>query len=329
MREEKIHIKPYYAVVIGLIAGVISLVVFLLFQIQVLNGRVGELEAQAITLQTQLATYERTLCSGDANAIGANAVQKYTIRSAGYQRTYQVHTPVNYDPSVRYPVVLSFDGIEGSGGRMRAYSSLDALPAIVVYPDALQGTKGYTAWQGAPYSVSGERDIQFVRQILEILPSHYCIDSTKQFAVGMSNGGSFAAIVGCEMGDQIRAVASVSGAFYTTCQREERTPSLLVIHSISDNQVPFMGAATRRLPQIQQWVSDQSTKRNCQIELPATTTGSTTYYNWLDCADDSMLRFVVLRDQPHGWLAIPKVSNNNIDTTADYIWKFFEDSIYI
>ncbi len=304
------------------------MVVGLLVHIQTLTGRIATLETQSSIKEEQLVSYERSLCSNDFSLTQANNAKTYTMQVNGEQRSYTIHTPDTYDASQRYPVIFSFDGIEGSGSRMRSYSHLDALPAIIVYPDALVGTKGYTAWQGAPYSVEGGRDVEFVRKLLDTIPSQYCVDATQLFAVGMSNGGSFATIVGCELGNQIRAVASVSGAFYTTCEREERTPSLLVVHSMNDGQVPYLGEVARKLPKVQQWVNDQAAKRHCTTTLPVRATGSVVYYNWLDCSDNSMLRFAVVKDQPHGWLRLPSTSRDGVTTTAEYVWKFFEESRY-
>ena len=211
---------------------------------------------------------------------------------------------------------------------MEGYSGLDELPAVVVYPDSLPGKLTFTAWEGAPYSVDGDRDVQFVSDILKTIPSQYCVDSTRIFAVGMSNGGAFATTVGCKLGDQIKAVASVSGAYYQSCRSEERTPSLLVVHSQDDRQAPFKGVVARRLPPVPQYVEQQAIERHCKTDVQDVYTGKATYYKWVDCDDNSSVQFVVLRKQAHGWLTLPQVSVQQTQGTAGYIWKFFEQAIY-
>jgi len=317
----------YIAGALALLFVALITVSALLIHIKNLSVQIGKLETEAVTLSTQLESFDRSTCDSQYTITGANTLTKYTIESAGYVRTYQVRTPHNYDPSVRYPVVVSFDGIEGSGNRMQAYSGLDILPAIIVYPDSIPGNQGFTAWQGAPYSLDGDYDVHFTRAVLDALPSQYCTDSTKVFAVGMSNGGGFAVIAGCKLGDRIHAVASVSGAYYQSCAREERTPSFLVLHSVSDKQVPLTGAVDRKLPAVPLLVEEQAKDRQCETKLPAVSTETVTTYDWLDCQDDSLLRLVVLSDQPHGWLQVPPTSLD-IQTTASYIWKFFKDSMY-
>ena len=211
---------------------------------------------------------------------------------------------------------------------MESYSGLDELPAVVVYPDALPGKSGFTAWQGAPYSVDGDRDVQFVSDILKSIPSRYCVDSTRVYAVGMSNGGAFANTVSCKLGDQIKAVASVSGAYYSACKPEERTPSLLVVHSTDDRQAPFKGVTVRRLPPVPQYVEKQVVDRHCKTVAEQTKAGSTIYYKWSKCDDNSSMQFIVVNRQPHGWLALPQVSHQRTTGTAGYVWNFFEESSY-
>jgi len=311
-------------------AMLVFAVIGMLLHIQSLSSQIAVLEKQQSDLTSEVASYQRSLCSSDTRrqVVQANELTRYSLQSAGYMRAYQVHTPNNYDPSVRYPVVISFDGIEGSGDRMEAYSGLDKLPAIMVYPDALVGKRGFTAWQGAPYSLDGDLDIQFVRSILDTIPTQYCVDSTRTYAVGMSNGGAFAAIVGCELGDEIKAVASVSGAYYTDCKTGQRTPSLLVVHSRADAQAPFNGAQARRLPQIPKYVDEQAVNRHCTPSLPARVVGAATYYNWRDCEDNSLLRFVIVRNQAHGWLELPELPLQRADSTAGYVWEFFKEATY-
>jgi len=318
--------RLYSALAICLV--LVMVVIAVLIHSQTLASRIAALEKEAIVASSQLATYKRSLCSTSSSILTVQPLAKYSMESAGYARTYQVHTPANYDPSVRYPVIVSFDGIEGSGTRMEGYSGLDELPAVVIYPDSLPGKLGFTAWEGAPYSVDSDRDIQFVSDILKTVPSKYCVDSMRIYAVGMSNGGAFATTVGCKLGDQIKAVASVSGVYYKNCHSEERTPSLLVVHSIDDRQAPFIGVTARRLPPVPQYVERQVSERHCKVPVQTEASLSAMYYNWLDCDDNSSVQFVTLRAQAHGWLALPQVSTQRTDSSAGYIWNFFEQATF-
>ena len=328
MKHSLIFRSLGYVLAVAVAAVAISVAGVLLSRISELTSQVETLEQQTSSLRTELASYTRTLCSNEHAISRSQPRQHFTLRSMGLERTYQVHTPKNYDPSVRYPVILSFDGMEGSAARMKGYAGLDELPALVVYLDALPGARGFSSWEGAPYSVDGGRDVEFVKTLIETLPLNFCVDETQVFAVGMSNGGAFATIVGCELGDTIKAVASVSGAYYSTCKREQRTPSLLVLHSTSDQQVPFEGSVARHLPHVQQWVNEQARARQCKAKGKEKREGLVYYQDWHECDDMSLLRFVTIQKQEHGWLSVPYAQKTNTPSTAEYIWQFFEDARY-
>lgn len=315
-------------IVVGFVMIATLLVAILLAHIQSLSVRIQSLEQQIAQSDQQVASFERSFCDSKQPGVRDGVTTRYTLESAGHTRTYQVHTPPNYDPSIRYPVIVSFDGIEGSGSRMEAYSDIDALPVIAVYPDSIPGTSGFTAWQGAPYSLQGDYDEQFIRSMLQELPANYCIDSARIFAVGMSNGGGFAMLAGCRLSDTFRAVASVSGAYYASCQAATRQPSLLAIHSMTDKQVPFSGSPSRKLPKVVNWAQEEARTRTCRDAARHTEPNGSERYDWTNCDDASTVRLVVLKNQNHGWLYLPQSPQNSTPGLTSYIWGFFEASVY-
>lgn len=333
-RHAQLHVQLRRTITIGsvLLGIFLFVIVLLLARTQSLSLRLSELEMKNAKMALEATAYKRAYCTNSFSAIKANTTTGYHMQSAGYARTYRVHTPKDYDPTVRYPVVFSFDGVGGSGSRIESYSGIDSLPVIAVYPDALRGRQGFTAWQGAPYSLKGDYDIQFVRDLLEAIPSNYCTDSTKVFAVGMSNGGGFVALAGCRLPDKFRAVASVSGAYYTSCGETAQSPSLLIVHSESDRQVPFDGSSKRGLPAITQWAKREARERLCKdVVQSQTESGDTavkpntlTVFDWQECQHNSLLRLVVVQDQNHGWLQIPEAPIGGTSGTSGYIWEFFQ-----
>lgn len=333
-RHAQLHVQLRRTITVGsvLLGIFLFVIVLLLARTQSLSLRLTELEMKNAKMALEATSYKRAYCTSSFSVIKANTTTGYHIQSAGYARTYRVHTPKDYDPTVRYPVVFSFDGIGGSGSRIESYSDIDSLPVIAVYPDALHGRQGFTAWQGAPYSLKGDYDIQFIRDLLEIIPSNYCTASTKVFGVGMSNGGGFVALAGCKLSDKFRAVASVSGAYYTSCGETAQAPSLLIIHSESDTQVPFSGSSQRGLPAITQWAKREAKERSCQSIVQsqeksgdtALKTNTLTVFDWQECQHKSLLRLVVVQNQSHGWLQVPSVSAGGVSDTIGYIWQFFQ-----
>ena len=62
-----------------------------------------------------------------------------SLESDGRTRTYQVHVPPQYDPSVPTPVVLAFHGAWTNGPMMAGFTGLskkaDEAGFVVVYPN--------------------------------------------------------------------------------------------------------------------------------------------------------------------------------------------------
>lgn len=300
----------------------------LLLHIKTLSTQINDLQLQVARMDLEAEAFNRSFCNGLKVTSLSSDTQTFRINAAGYERTYQVHTPANYDPSVRYPVIVNFDGISGSGARMELYSGINDLPVIAVYPDSLPGKAGFTAWQGAPYSLDGDYDIAFVRAMMQQLPSNYCVDGARTFAVGMSNGGGFAAVAACRLSDTFSAVASVAGAYYSSCDDASRQPSLLAIHSPSDRQVPFVGSSVRKLPHVTQWAESRAKDRQCQQFSLTTQADGTLRHDWIKCEDDSLVRLVVLQNSGHGWLLLPPDLQKATPNTASYIWEFFKEAVY-
>lgn len=315
--------------VIVLIAAVVALGIAVVLHTQALSTQIERLEAENHLSAERLASYKRTLCAtAGFTHLKPDTTTKHTVKVGSRERVYYVHTPANYDASIRYPTIVSFDGIGGHATNIESYSGINTLPVVAVYPEALPSKKGFSAWQGAPYSHEGDYDIQFMRQLLNDVPSNYCVDDTRIFAVGMSNGGGFAEIAGCRMSDRFRAVAGISGAYYTPCKSSKRTASLLVVHSTSDKQVPFEGSRKRHLPELSSWVQNESKERKCRAGGDGIERGGTVSFNWRACDNNSILRLLVIKNQEHGWLTVPQGIEEDAVNTTEYIWRFFEEASY-
>ena len=152
-----------------------------------------------------------------------------SIEVDGMSRTYLVELPPGYDPDVAYPLILGFHGAGLDAKGFRGYFDLGAVAgdeAVIAYLDALGNPTG---WQ---YN----RDIPFAEATLAQLKSQYCIDEARVFATGHSSGGYFTNALGCRLGDQLRAIAPVSGgaALRTMCTG---MPAAWIAHGDDDTIV--------------------------------------------------------------------------------------------
>ena len=88
------------------------------------------------------------------------------------------------------------------GDRKANLEKAAAGEALFVYPDGLE-QKGGTGWGG--------RDLPFFDAMVTDISASHCVDSTRIFATGHSNGGYMTNFVGCARSNIVRGIAPVSG----------------------------------------------------------------------------------------------------------------------
>lgn len=285
----------------------ITVILALMTTIQSLQSKTHGLELQLARAKTV-----QTTCKPTGNW-QPNTTTELMIPSTSGGRTVFVHVPQDFSAHHYYPLLLFYPGKSATAQGAESAYGLDALPAIVAYPSPSVGLDGHTAWEGAPYSSSAD-DVAFTTGILDKLQSDLCIDRTRIYAAGMSNGGGFASLLSCRLPDKFAAYAIVSGAMYYPngeCKPDRPTP-LITIHSDSDPIVPFMGSTARQLPPIYNWTAMRADMNGCtktQTTQPQPSIVTTT---WTSCNADATVQNVVVHGGGHTW---GQVSN-------DYLWQF-------
>jgi len=85
-------------------------------------------------------------------------------------------------------------------------------------------------------------DIAFFNQMLDYLGTKFSVDSSRIYAVGLSEGGFMSMRAGCALGDRIAAIAAVGAAMPKTmiCLPTRPVPSVM-INGTSDPVVPYGG----------------------------------------------------------------------------------------
>lgn len=297
----------------------------MIFHATSVSRQLSEAKQEIVALRQQLAAEQVQRCEQSYPWKAAHGYSA-TVESDNLPRSYRVHTPSDYTADHRYPVVIVFDGLNGTSQRAESESGFNEVPALTVYPDARIGTAGVTAWQGAPYSPEGVNDVQFVGDMLAQLVNEFCIDTDAVYLVGMSNGAGFAHLAACELRGKIAGIAGISGAYYQPCTHTS-APRALYIHSVDDTLVPFAGNLTRRLPPIDNHVRNQSDAASCR-QFIRTKGVNIERLSWSKCRNGQLISLIIIHRQAHGWLHVsddpltPKGAFSRITTSA-LIWDFF------
>jgi polyhydroxybutyrate depolymerase len=177
------------------------------------------------------------------------AGQAKTIAVWGDARSYVLSVPDAYGETPQsWRVVFAFHGGGGTGEQLRGSFDTDQRfaekNAIVVYPDAANGRN----WD-LDTPAAQNPDIAFFDALLAELEANACIDATRVFAVGFSNGAYFTNQLGCRRGTALRAIAphagggpygpgsSYDGEGNLVCAG--KPPAVKVFHAEDDDTVPI------------------------------------------------------------------------------------------
>ncbi|SDO34679.1 cellulose binding domain-containing protein [Lentzea jiangxiensis] len=165
---------------------------------------------------------------------------QHTISSGGQNRSYILRLPPNYDNNRQYRLFVGFhwrggtaNDVDsgGSDGYNWSYYGLRRLS------DAANNGTIFVAPQGNGngWANPGGQDLRFVDDLVALLGSSLCIDTTQRFAGGFSYGGGMSYAVACARANVFRAVVVYAGAQLSGCDGGTQPIGYLGFHGISDN----------------------------------------------------------------------------------------------
>lgn len=214
--------------------------------------------------------------------------QSYSIVTADKrQRTYLVHTPLGYDSTHQYPVVVGLHGGFGNAEQFEKASHLsekaDAKGFIAVYGQgtALGAINAPTWNAGGCCGASAQDknnvdDVGYVRAVIEKVRQDYSVNSSRVYVTGMSNGGMMANRLACEAADMFAGAAIVSGTIQiATCTPSRQIP-IMIMHGTADDNVPYNGGQGSKAVNRSTYMSvehefiEWGTRNSCEGSVVAT-----------------------------------------------------------
>lgn len=170
-----------------------------------------------------------------------DGTMRRTINVGGRTRSYNMVLPAGYADGNSYPIIFGFGGWQHSAERAHEYLRLEdaATDTIIVYGQGVDN-----AWAGAPYAkTSINQDIAYVRAVIADLAENFGGDRNRVGAIGLSNGGGMAAVLGCHASDTVKAVASAAGAYYdpTVSNCDVGRVATLLMHGTRDDVIKYYG----------------------------------------------------------------------------------------
>lgn len=261
-------------------------------------------------------------------------LQEVTFTVDDVTRSAFVYVPETYDPTTPAPLVMSFHGFASNPLQQRVFSAWDSLADthgfIAAYP---KGTGFLLRWNSGKlgFGDSSADDVAYVGALIDTLSERFCIDATRVYANGLSNGGGMSYRLACELSDRITAMGGVAG-YYTlaTCEPTRAVPAM-IFHGDADPIVPIEGTeiGIGPSPDIADWVLEWSVRNDCQTVETLETVGTVSGTRYTDCTDNADVVYYVVGGGGHTWPgggAQPAFTsgptNRDVDASA-LMWAFF------
>lgn len=267
-------------------------------------------------------TEEAGGCGGPAPASGA-----IDITEEDLLRTAILHVPSGYDPATPTPLVLNFHGYTSSGGaqeRVSGFSAAaDTFGFLVVYPD---GAGAPRAWNsGTRLGAGGADDVRFTLALIDHLAAIACVDRSRVFATGYSNGGGMSDRLACDEAGSFAAIATVAGLYATLPCEPTRPVPVVAFHGVDDGVVPYEGGELGAIA-VEMWAANWAVRNGCTTG-PVTDppVGRVVRLVWEGCA--APVELYRVEDGGHTWpgaAPVPFLGHTNTDISAtDIAWAFF------
>lgn len=242
----------------------------------------------------------------------------------GVARRYLMTIPEQRDTTEPMPVVFDFHGLmEGADihSKMTGYSQLAQQEGfVVVFPE---GTGDPVRWDtsGDP---AANADLAFFDALLAEVGDTACIDTSRVYATGLSNGAMFTSYLVCERSEVIAAAAPVAGVTdIEPCPAEEPVP-LFAIHGTADPILLFNGGVDASAlhaivdPESQPETTTEPSanlegdgypaavrafadRNGCEPEPVDSQVGTEVIHRTYDCPPGADVEFMVVTGGGHSW----------------------------
>lgn len=265
-----------------------------------------------LTLLLGSAVSIRASGCGSAPSVATSSETEVTLNDS--DRTYLYWLPPGYDGSTPTPLIFSF---HGAGGSAAQQAKLDLLTTsdfntdhILVYLESSE-TDSEMLWEVSPGVTSD--DVGYTLEVLDNIQDEFCIDDSRIYATGMSQGGGMVNLLACNetSSNRFAAYAPVSGAYYYAeddngqCDEDNVTFScspgrdgipILAFQGGADDVVSYDGGKRRGgcLPNVGHWISQWAVREGLNSDPTENQeiTSSATKYIYGDGDEKGLVSFV-------------------------------------
>ena len=303
---------------------------------------------------TEQSTSEPSTTEPSNNVVECTSVEPgqhtFTLDAGGAIHDVQVFVPTSVDGEADSPLVLNWHGLGSNGGQQALFTGYEALAEaegfVVVHPTGVPAAgDDRNSWELGQFDVPERDDVAFADALIDHMIEQYCVDESRVYSTGMSNGGLFTSFLVCELADRLAAASSVAGVTHHDDCNPSRAVPFIALHGTADAVVPFDGTRSASsleggdtpstffdqvMPdEFAQFAADMGCGPQPDV---AAFSADVTAYTYVGCDDDAPLIFYEIAEGGHTWPNTPIIdllppglgyTTLEIDATVD-AWAFFE-----
>ncbi len=232
------------------------------------------------------------------------------INVNGTNRTMNVYAPKNIEKN--RPLIIQMHGMNQDAPYQQNAAKwepiADTARFVVVFPNG----------QNKAWDISGDKDLNFIKAIINEMYNKYGIDKNRVYVSGFSMGGMMSYHVANKMGDQIAAIAPVSGGGGPNSPK--RAMPIMHTHGTTDDVVNYNSTVNT----LKSWVSNQKCSSSSKVTkpYPASKSGSAASLEvWSGCKDNVEVRLLTIAGKGH-WYSMDEAVSVN---TSVEIWNFVKN----
>ena len=291
--------------------------------------RLGAIAALLLVASCGRGGWERQACE-PAKPQPAGTV----TLTVGGARTALLHVPEDYDGTEEYPLVFSWHGYGSNAADHLAYADFRTLAEserfLVVVP---QGAGTPTRFNLGAGIVGDTDDVAFTNELLDRIATDFCLDETRVYSAGVSNGGAMSALLACSQPQRFAAIG-MNALLLLPEPCASPSPAVLGMMGNADLVVPFQGGrvnccggwpiapATETMARWAQHAGCDGDGREKEIADHVDRT------TWDGCDRGVEVQYYVIDGGGHTWPGGPDTSqlgptNQEIDASK-VMWDFFK-----
>jgi polyhydroxybutyrate depolymerase len=283
-------------------------------------------------------------------------LERQDVTVDGVDRWYLLTTPPAHPGAGPLPLVVDVHGL-GEGASLEADTTqfspkAQASGFIAAFPE---GTGSPVGWDIDPATTAHpNHDLDFMNAMLDALETTYCVDESRIYSTGLSDGALFTSLLACTMANRFAAFAPVAGVVVDKPCTPGRRVSIVAFHGTADPILYFNGGVgtavlnnalsgetvpTTPLPparlngkgypaNVKTWAA----KDGCDTRSTDKKVSPHVILRTYRCPPGTAVEFYIVLGGGHAWpgsklsAALAKItgpSTFEVDAT-DIIWRFFQ-----